>query len=122
MSINTCRQHTLLASDMARNAEARKHMRKHFSAPLYLADLLQPAQRVLFEDAAGRVSLELELVETHVCAAAQFFIGNMHTPFAQAVCYERDGLRGKAAAEESGPMLMPCMDLYARTLKGISWF
>ena len=82
-----------------------------------------PRQRALFEDVEGRITLAFELVDTHVCAAAQSVVGNLLTPFAQGVCYERDGLRGAAiAANETS--LPPCMDLYSRTseLKGLRWF
>lgn len=59
----------------------------------------------------------------HVCAAASNVVGNLLTPFAQGVCYERDGLRGAAIASNA-TSLPRCMDLYSRSteLKGLRWF
>ena len=98
-------------------------MSKHFDHPLYTAELLPPRQRALFEDVEGRITLALELVDMHVCAAAQSVVGNLLTPFAQGVCYERDGLRGAAIASNA-TSLPRCMDLYSRSaeLKGLRWF
>lgn len=117
------RKPTLLAADAALGNKAQAQMKRYFERPLYTAQLLPPRQRALFEDVEGRITLAFELVDTHVCAAAQSVVGNLLTPFAQGVCYERDGLRGAAiAANETS--LPPCMDLYSRTseLKGLRWF
>jgi len=68
--------------------------------------------------AQGRVTLGLEIVDTHVCAAAGVFAGNLLTPFSQAVCYERDGLRGVQMAGGGPDVLGPCLDLYGRSVRG----
>ena len=117
------RRPTLLSADAALGAKARSQMSKHFDHPLYTAELLPPRQRALFEDVEGRITLALELVDMHVCAAAQSVVGNLLTPFAQGVCYERDGLRGAAIASNT-TSLPRCMDLYSRSaeLKGLRWF
>ena len=75
------------------------------------------------EHLAPFARLGFELVDTHVCAAAQTMVGNLLTPFAQGVCYERDGLRGAAIAAGETP-LPACQDLYSRSseLKGVRWF
>lgn len=109
---------TLLASSIALGGRARAWMARHFITPLYLADLLPPASRVLFEDAEGRIGLGLELVDTHVCASADVFVGNLLTPFSQAVCYERDGIRDVRLARGDLEVAPPCQDLYGRSVKG----
>ena len=117
------RRPTLLSADAALGAKARSQMSKHFDHPLYTAELLPPRQRALFEDVEGRITLALELVDMHVCAAAQSVVGNLLTPFAQGVCYERDGLRGAAIASNT-TSLPRCTDLYSQSaeLKGLRWF
>lgn len=62
--------------------------------------------------AATRFSLAYELVEVHVCAAADEFAGNMLTPYAHSVCYERDGVLAGSAKSELGRR--QCRDLYSR--------
>ena len=108
-----------------------------FAKPLFLSELLLPHHRPLLEDGAARITLAYELVETHVCAAADAFAGNMLTPYAHAVCYERNG--GLASESEpavpavgeaaGGAARKLCKDLYSRdpaSLKasktGKSWF
>lgn len=110
-------ERTLFASDTALGAGARAAMGRHFSTPLYIADLLPPASRVLFDDVEGRITLGLELVDTHVCASAALFAGNLLTPFSQAVCYERDGIRGLQISRGDAGVLRPCTDLYRRGSK-----
>jgi hypothetical protein len=109
---------TLLASSTALGGRVHAWMARHFAAPLYLAELLPPASRVLFEDAEGRLSLGLELVDTHVCASADVFVGNLLTSFSQAVCYERDGIRGEQLARGDAELPPACEDLYGRSVKG----
>jgi hypothetical protein len=73
----------------------------------------------------------------HVCAAADEFGGNMLTPYAHAVCFERDGMLPAAAdtsssfanAVKNGQVRKRCHDLYGRdeeTIKssrtGRGWF
>ena len=102
-------------------------MRSHHRNPRFLSDLLPAHSRALFEDADGRITLAYELVETHVCAAADEFAGNMLTPYAHAVCYERDGvlpLAGEAAGDatavvKDGRVRKQCRDLYARDPESI---
>ena len=114
---------TLLAIEATNNGDARKLMRKHFAQPMYTVELLPPDARALIEDAAGRHTFALELVDTHVCAAARNFAGNMYAPAAQSICYERDGIRGAAfAAGNSSTAPRPCVDVYDRSLKGLHWF
>jgi hypothetical protein len=104
---------TLLA-DASLNAAARQHMRTHLPNPLFLSQLLPEYARPLFQDADGRVTLAYELVETHVCAAADQFAGNMLTPYAHAVCYERGGVLADSPSAESQPTRKRCYDLYSR--------
>ena len=40
------------------------------------------------------------------------------TRFSQAVCYERDGLRGVQMARGNAEVLGPCVDLYGRSVQG----
>jgi hypothetical protein len=72
-----------------------------------------------------------EWVELHVCAAADEFGGNMLTPYAHAVCFERDGvLAGSASASQSDAGgRKQCRDLYSRdeasikaSRAGRTWF
>ena len=130
------RDPTLLA-DASLVPLARSHMRQSFRRPLFLSDLLPEGSRSLFEDANGRLTLAYELVEMHVCAAADEFGGNMLTPYAHAVCFERDGMLPAAAdtsssfanAVKNGQVRKRCHDLYGRdeeTIKssrtGRGWF
>lgn len=112
-------QRTLFASDVLLSAVTRQLMGRHFSSPLFLVDLLPPSSRHWLEDATGRSTLALELVEINVCASAHIFVGNRYMPFSQAVCYERDGLRanpggGSVASENDSNSLLPCADVYGR--------
>ena len=103
--------------------QARKLMSKHFIEPVY-TDKLVPAQaRPLVEDALGRHTFALDLVDAHVCAAARAFAGNLYAAGAQTICYEREGLRGAALATgNTSALLRPCIDIYDRSLKGLHWF
>ena len=103
---------TLLATADARDVRALA--RRHFTKPLRTRALLPPAGRVLVEDVEGRTTHGLELVEVHVCAAASAVVGNLLTPFARSVCYERDGLRGMQIARGEDEW-SPCTDIYGRS-------
>ena len=115
---------TLLA-DASLSPSAQQHMRAHFSRPLFLAELLPPRRRTLLEDDEGRITLAYELIETHVCAAAHVFLANMLTQYAQAVCYERDGVLAEMSRDEprlaemsrerpAAAARKECIDLYGR--------
>ena len=130
------REPTLLA-DASLGPSARAHMRQTFRRPLFLSELLPNATRPLVEDAHGRPTLAYEMIELHVCAAADDFGGNMLTPYAHAVCHERDGvlpLPGAAASDvaavvKDGRVRRQCRDLYRRDAEmikasraGRGWF
>ena len=72
---------TLLA-DASRSGSARSHMRATFGVALFLDELLTPRQRAALTDGLGRPSLAFEMVEAHVCAAAELFAANMLSPYA----------------------------------------
>ena len=72
------------------------------------------AARPLFEDSEGRLTLAYELVDIHVCAAARGFVGNMFTPYAHAVCYERDGVLAGPNNGEPAASRKECADVYGR--------
>jgi hypothetical protein len=119
---------TLLA-DASLSNEARRHMKEHFEAPLFLTELLPQEHRHEFEDSQGRITLAYQLVEVHVCAAAAVFVGNMLTPYAQHVCYERDGVLAGPNNAVMPAARKECVDLYSRdeaTIKaskvGRGWF
>jgi hypothetical protein len=68
-----------------------------------------------------RFGIAYELVEFHVCAAADDFGGNMLTPYAHAVCNERDGVlpssltaAGPALQVKDGRVRKQCRDVYGR--------
>mmetsp|Transcript_36157 Transcript_36157/g.84485 ORF Transcript_36157/g.84485 Transcript_36157/m.84485 type:complete len:127 (-) Transcript_36157:194-574(-) len=114
---------TLLVVEGASTAEARKLMRKYFSKPVHMTELISERARPLVEDALGRHTLALELIDTHVCAAANAFAGNLFATGAQTICYEREGLRGAALATGNlSAVPRPCLDIYDRSLKGMHWF
>ena len=133
---------TLLA-DASLGTRAQAHMRATFARPVFLSallhSLLSPAQRALLHDkvpgsgpgagAAHRPNLAYELVELHVCARAQEFSGNMLTPYAHAVCYERDGVLAGSASATGVDVRRQCRDLYSRdevsikaSRAGRAWF
>ena len=108
---------------------AREHMRSYYREPRFLGNLLPARLRPLVEDGGGggssrgdggggdggggedgggggggdgaRMTLAYELIEVHVCAAADEFAGNMLTPFAHAVCRERDGVLADSPSARS---------------------
>jgi len=108
---------TLLATADARDVRALA--RRHFTKLLRTRALLPPAGRVLVEDVEGRTTHGLELVEVHVCAAASAVVGNLLTPFARSVCYERDGLRGMQIARGEDEW-SPCTDIYGRSARAVA--
>lgn len=107
---------TVLASSTALGGRARAWMGRHFSLSVVLAELLPAASRVFFEDVEGRINLGFEIVDIHVCASADIFVGNLLTPFSQAICYERDGLRNASVERGNERPMRPCEDLYGRTV------
>ena len=105
---------TLLA-DTSLSTSGRMHMRAHFSNAVFLTDHLFLDDLQLLEDNAGRTTLAYTLVETHICAAANFFAGNMLTPYAQTVCYERLGKHNLPDAINTIPSIGAyCTDIYGR--------
>ena len=139
------REPTLLVDASLANS-AREHMRNSFRSPLFLDELLPNGTRSLFVEAfSSGYNLAFEVVEMHVCAAADDFGGNMLTPYAHAVCGERDGVLpsgekncafgakdcafGSALSVKDGHVRKQCRDLYSRdadTIKasrvGRGWF
>ena len=139
------REPTLLV-DASLAQSAREHMRNSFRSPLFLDELLPNGTRSLFVEAfSSGYNLGFEVVEMHVCAAADDFGGNMLTPYAHAVCGERDGVLpsgekncafgakdcafGSALSVKDGHVRKQCRDLYSRdadTIKasrvGRGWF
>ena len=98
-----------------------------FRQPLLLSELIPAARRHLFEDASGRITLAYELAETLTCAAADDFAGNMLTPYAHAVCYERDGVlpadgggaSDAATVVRDGKVRKQCRDVYGRAAEAV---
>uniref|UniRef100_A0A7S2JM85 Uncharacterized protein n=1 Tax=Haptolina brevifila TaxID=156173 RepID=A0A7S2JM85_9EUKA len=121
------RRPTLLA-DVSRSATAQELFGGSFTMPLLLSDLLPPRHRHLFEDDEGRVTLAYDLIETHLCAAADIFAGNLVSGYGQMVCYERNGAFAEPSsmdvdsAEEQPSKVggvgtgerRPCFDVYSR--------
>ena len=89
-----------------------------FPRAFFLSDLLRPWHRSALENSEGRVTLAFEMVEVHICAAANNFLGNMLSPYAQAVCYERNGVLTSAIADLPA-RTKSCMDVYSRSVATI---
>ena len=73
----------------------------------------------MFEMADGSINLAFEYVEIVVCAHADHFVGNGRSPFAAAVCYEREEHAprpppGGGALDAVSPSTPDCMDVYGR--------
>ena len=119
---------TLLV-DASLSSLARDQMRIHFQQPVFLYDLLSAAHLHNLVNDAQSLTLAYELVETHICAAADSFVGNMLTPYSHAVCYERDGVLSSPNDVAALVGRKRCTDLYGRdeaTIKasktGRGWF
>ena len=121
-----------------RRAQINEATKQNFLKRIHYPSL-SPAQRALLHDkvpgsgpgagAAHRPNLAYELVELHVCARAQEFSGNMLTPYAHAVCYERDGVLAGSASATGVDVRRQCRDLYSRdevsikaSRAGRAWF